>query len=130
VSFPITIRNGSLIYHLLCEQIAKDRMKEQYKVWNPKTPETFLILENNRPFIREVKKLKTRRIDWKVRQSPRPISDRTLEQYILAIEQHNFPPPPEPPLQTTLFTRERKSRDKEGPTTPWIKRARPDESEP
>jgi hypothetical protein len=81
----IIIDQGYKKFHLNWEMTHKDKMVERYKVTPVANQEKFMIIENNRPFIQEVKGLKKRRIDWKLVEGPN-ISDRTLQAIINLIE--------------------------------------------
>jgi hypothetical protein len=81
----IIIDQGYKRFHLTWEMIHKDKNVERYKITPPANPDKFMIIENNRPFIREVKGLKKRRIDWKLVEGA-AISDRTLQSIIDQIE--------------------------------------------
>jgi hypothetical protein len=70
--------------------VHKDKKVERYKVIPPANHDKYMIIENNRPFIREVKGLKKRRIDWKLAEGPN-ISDRTLQAIINQIEAPKMP---------------------------------------
>jgi hypothetical protein len=86
----IIIDQGYKKYHLNWEMIHKDKNIERYKVTPMVNPDKYLLIENNRPFIREVKALKKRRIDWKLVEGPR-VSDRTLQSIIDQIENPTKP---------------------------------------
>jgi hypothetical protein len=93
--FPISIKQGSRVFHLLAEQIFVDSRIQRYKIWPEKDPDKYVILENNKPLIRDKKKLKNRKIDWKVIEHTGPeISKSTSEQYVHAIIMHYIPPEP------------------------------------
>jgi hypothetical protein len=81
----IIIDQGYKKYHLNWELIHKDKHIERYKITPVANPDKYMIIENNRPFIREVKGLKKRRIDWKLVEGPNT-SDRTLQSIIDQIE--------------------------------------------
>lgn len=51
-------------FYMNVERVYADERIERFKVSAIKNPASFIILENNRPFFRVVKKLKHRKIDW------------------------------------------------------------------
>jgi hypothetical protein len=117
--FPISIKQGSRVFHLLCEQIHKDKRVQRYKIWAKNDPDKYLILENNKPLIRDKLKLKERRIDWTlIEHTGPPISNSTLESYIYAIIDHYTPPDPPKKVEHIIPARNRKSTfgEKPGPT--------------
>jgi hypothetical protein len=73
----IVVDMGHKRFHLQWSLVHKDKMHERYKITAQANPDKFIIIENNRPFIRELKGLKRRRIDWKQVEG-RSISERTL----------------------------------------------------
>jgi len=90
--FSFTIRQGSTVFHLLAEQIFVDTRIQRYKIWPRKEPAKYLILENNKPLIRNKLKLKNRKIDWKIVEQTGPkISKSTIQQYVNAIILHYQP---------------------------------------
>jgi hypothetical protein len=62
----VIIDHGFKRFHLTWVMIYKDKMVERYKITPPANTDKYMIIENNRSFIREVKGLKKRRIDWKL----------------------------------------------------------------
>jgi hypothetical protein len=95
----IIIDQGYKKYHLNWELIHKDKNVERYKITPIANPDKYMLIENNRPFIREVKGLKKRRIDWKLVEGPN-VSDRTLQSIIKQIE---TPLKPEKPSKAITF---------------------------
>lgn len=83
----IVINQGNKRFHLKVNLFLKNEVCEQYKLYPANNPEFFIILENNKPLIRERYKLKKRRIDWKQTEGKR-ISPRTLEEIIKKIERN------------------------------------------
>lgn len=53
-------------YYYTAQLIEQDKMRERWKVERMGERPAVFILESNRPFIRDVKKLRHRRLDWKV----------------------------------------------------------------
>ena len=53
---------------MLCECILKTEAIEQYKIWSQRKPGNFIVIQNDRPLIREKYGLKTKKINWKVIQ--------------------------------------------------------------
>jgi hypothetical protein len=115
--FPLAIKQSSRIFHLLAEQVFVDTNVQRYKIWPEKDPDKYVILENNKPLIRNKLKLKNRKIDWKVIEHTGPkISKSTIEQYVYAIILHYAPPEPPKVIQPITPPRTRKEGMK-GPTT-------------
>jgi hypothetical protein len=110
VHFPISIKQGSRVFHLLADQIFVDTRVQRYKIWPEKDPDKYLILQNNKPLIRNKLKLKSRKIDWKVIEHTGPkINKSTIEQYVHAIILHYMPP--EPPKVVQPITRPRTRKE-------------------
>lgn len=81
----IIINQGFKIFHLQVQLIHSDQRCERYKVFPPQDPDKYFIIENNKPLIRGVYKLKKRRIDWKKIEGQN-ISPKTLEEIYRKIE--------------------------------------------
>lgn len=94
-----TISQHGKTFHLTWELLDKDKRRERFKVTPRDNPTLFIILENNWPFIREVKKLKYKPIQWKQVEGPE-MSPQTLKDIIKNIESggreqdHQLPPTP------------------------------------
>jgi hypothetical protein len=92
----IVVDMGHKRFHLQWSLVHKDKMHERYKITPLANPDKHIIIENNRPFIRELKALKSRRIDWKQVEGSN-ISERTLRIIIEQIDKpaqgksRNFP---------------------------------------
>jgi hypothetical protein len=54
----IIIQQNYKNYHLKVDLILSDQRKEQYKVYPPKDPDKYFIIENNKPLIRGLYRLK------------------------------------------------------------------------
>jgi hypothetical protein len=116
--FPISIKQGSRVFHLLAEQIFVDTRVQRYKIWPEQDPDKYVILENNKPLIRNKLKLKNRKIDWKVIEHTGPaISKSTIEQYVHAIIMHYAPPEPPKVIQPITPPRTRKETMQSPKTT-------------
>jgi hypothetical protein len=126
--FPISIKQGSRVFHLLAQQIYVDARIQRYKIWPEKDPDKYVILENNKPLIRDKKKLKNRKIDWRVIEHTGPkISKSTTEQYVHAIIMHYIPPEPTKKVEPITPPRTRKESIN-SPTTTLGERARKNKS--
>jgi hypothetical protein len=110
----IIISQGNKRYHMKADLILKNEVCEQYKVYPTNSPELFIILENNRPLIRERYKLKKRRIDWKQTEG-KTISVKTRAEIIKNIELNGQIEKELPTVKSTAKTR-RKQFSKQGPT--------------
>jgi hypothetical protein len=111
----IIIDQGYKKYHLKWQLIHKDKKVERYKITPISNPDKYMIIENNRPFNREVKGLHKRRIDWKKTEGP-TISDRTLQNIIDQIEN---PTKPKKYMHQSLLSKSvqnSKRIGKDGPT--------------
>ena len=92
----IVIDQGHKRFHLQWSLVHKDKMHERYKITPIANPDKFIIIENNRPFLGELKGLKRRRIDWKQVEGP-IIGERTFRMIIEQIDKpaerkgRNFP---------------------------------------
>jgi hypothetical protein len=67
VPFQIVIRTGSQLYRLDVVHIRGEKF-ELLKIYNPKTPENYIVLQSNRPFLRHILKLKYKAVDWQVKE--------------------------------------------------------------
>jgi hypothetical protein len=112
----IMIEQGYKRFHLKWELIHKDKMVERYKITPPANPDKYLIIENNRPFIREIKGLKKRRIDWKQVEGPTK-SERTLQMIIDQIENPTKPKKYTSPSTLPRSVPNPKKKDKPGGPT-------------
>jgi hypothetical protein len=118
MAFPLSIQQGSTVFHLLADQIFVDTRVQRYKIWPLKEPDKYLILENNKPLIRNKLKLKNRKIDWRIIEHTGPkISRSTVQQYVNAIILHYAPPVPEKKVQPVTPVRTRKEGMKSPTTT-------------
>jgi hypothetical protein len=107
----IIINQGYKRYIMSVELILKEDVCEQYKVYAAENPNKYLLLENNRPLIRERYKLKKRRIDWK-QIAGKTVSVKTREEIIRKIETPDI----EQPLIIPKPTKNRKKGYNPGPT--------------
>lgn len=64
--FVLTMPQPDKTYYLTISLESSNDRSEVYRVASVRKPHQYILVENNRPFIRVQKKLKTRRIDWKV----------------------------------------------------------------
>ena len=70
---------------MLCARIFKTETIEQYKIWSQRKPEKFIIVQNDRPLIRDKYGLKTKKINWRVIEG-RITNQKTLKDVIEMIE--------------------------------------------
>ena len=70
---------------MLCECILKTEAIEQYKIWSQRKPGNFIVIQNDRPLIREKYGLKTKKINWKVIQG-KVTNQKVLSDVIEMIE--------------------------------------------
>ena len=61
-----SLKQGSRFYKMTVEIIQKNESIELYKVYARGNTSNYIILQNNRPMIRERYKLKTKSLTWKV----------------------------------------------------------------
>ncbi len=76
---------------MIVEKIFESDRVERFKVSAKNKPLNFIVLENNRPLIRDKLHLKSRRIDWEVYKGE-VRSVRALELTIEAIMNKSEPP--------------------------------------
>jgi hypothetical protein len=64
--FPINLKFGSRTYRMICERIEKGKEFEKFRLYPRDNPHKKIILQSNRPLIRNKLNLKTKRYTWKV----------------------------------------------------------------
>ena len=119
-----TLLQDGKTYHLVWELIHKDKRVERYRITPQANPKLEIILENNRPFIREVKKLKHKPIFWK-QVGGETMRDKVLEAIIRKIEEKPVSNQAPPTLNGVLKSKKPKRGD--GPGKPLGKRNNPKE---
>jgi len=85
--FWINLKLGSRIYHMYCERIEKGQSFEKFMVWPRDNPRKWIILQTNRPLIRNKLNLKTKRYSWKVIEGEIK-NQRAFEETIELIEKY------------------------------------------
>jgi hypothetical protein len=126
MSFSIAIKQGSRLFHLLAEQIFVNARVQRYKIWPVEDPKKYLILENNKPLIRNKLKLKNRKIDWTVIEHTGPkISKGTVQQFVNAIIAHYAPPEQQVELSPIPARKKTRKESMQGPKTTLGERNQP-----
>ena len=64
--FPINLKFGSRVYRMGCERIEKGKEFEKFRLYPRNNPHKSVVLQNNRPLVREKLNLKNKRYTWKV----------------------------------------------------------------
>lgn len=83
--FPIHLKLGSRTFKMCCERIEKGKEIEKFRIYPLHNPRKKVILQNNRPLVRDKLKLKTKRYTWKVLEGDIR-NQRALDQTIEIIE--------------------------------------------
>lgn len=83
--YEMGFKSGSRSYNLLFTKIKEDETTEQYKLWAARNPAKYIILQNNRPLLRNKLNLKHKKIAWKVVEG-QVKSRSTLEKVIEIME--------------------------------------------
>lgn len=66
--FDLSIKSGSRTFHLRCERLLVSEVMERFKVSALSNPGKYIILENDRPLIRDVYRLKHKSLRWTVKE--------------------------------------------------------------
>ena len=83
-------KDGSRTYRLTAELIYEDKDVERYKVWARKNTSKYIMLQNNRPFLKS-KNLKDKRFNWKVLEGE--ITNRSALDKVIEILEFWIDPP-------------------------------------
>ena len=86
MTFAIALKNGSRYFKMICEQVYKDELVERFRIAAQNNPANYIVLQSNRPFIRNKLHLKTKRITWKVTEG-KVQNSRALQEVIAIIEE-------------------------------------------
>jgi hypothetical protein len=87
--FSIQIKYSGRIYPMTVERIKVDKSFEEFRIFNPKTPEKYIIIQSNRPLLL-AKGLKKHRINWTVLEG-HVTYKQPLTMVIQLIESHLNP---------------------------------------
>ena len=85
MTFSLTFKSGSRMFYMTCQRIQEGETTEQYKLWATNNPGKYVILQNNRPLLRNKLNLKYKKLAWKVVEG-KVQSKHTLEKVIEMIE--------------------------------------------
>jgi hypothetical protein len=85
--FEFKLKQGSRIYHMYCERIETGHSLEKFMVWPKNNPHKWVILQTNRPLIRNKLHLKSKRYTWKVIEGDIK-NQRAFEETIEVIEKY------------------------------------------
>ena len=83
-------KDGSRTYRLTVELIYEDKDVERYKGHARKNPGKYIMLQNNRPFLRS-KNLKHKRFNWKVLEGE--VTNRSALDKVIEILEFWIDPP-------------------------------------
>ena len=64
--FPISLKQGSRVFHMYCERIEQGHSFEKFMIWPRDNPRKWIVLQNNRPLVRNKHNLKSKRYSWKI----------------------------------------------------------------
>lgn len=108
-SFEITISTGTIKYQLCVSLVDADTTSERFKVFPKTNPDKFIIIQSNRPLLRNKYKLKHKPITWTIKEGE--VKDnRNYQQLIKRLEQILEPPPPKKAISSISGTSRTTSR--------------------
>jgi hypothetical protein len=85
--FELKLKQGSRTYYMWCERIEKGHSFEKFMIWPRDNPHKWMVLQTNRPLIRNKLNLKTKRYSWKVIEGDIK-NQRAFEETIELIEKY------------------------------------------
>jgi hypothetical protein len=114
MQFEIIISTGSIKYLLHVERIAIGKGFERFKVHPKENPEKFIVIQNNRPLIRQRLHLKHKPLTWTLKEGEVK-NEKYYQQLLQKINEVLEPPPSLKPTGGYIGTTKPTNRKKRPP---------------